>query len=153
MIITHKHHIIPKHAGGTDDPNNLVELTIEDHAIAHKVLYWFWKREEDNIAWLALSGQINSYEAWYLARMSPKAMKKLSDSLKGKSYPKKENFGQIVREILTKYYKENPLPKGFGDGTAWLGRKHKKETKLNQSKLLKGRKWIIDPVTNKRVWI
>ena len=26
----HKHHIIPKHAGGTDDPDNLIELSIID---------------------------------------------------------------------------------------------------------------------------
>lgn len=24
----HKHHIIPKHAGGTDDASNIVELTV-----------------------------------------------------------------------------------------------------------------------------
>jgi len=27
----HKHHIIPKHMGGSDDPENLIELTIEEH--------------------------------------------------------------------------------------------------------------------------
>jgi predicted molibdopterin-dependent oxidoreductase YjgC len=34
----HKHHIIPKHMGGTDDESNIIELTIEEHAeakIAH----------------------------------------------------------------------------------------------------------------------
>lgn len=148
----HKHHIIPKHAGGTDDPSNLVELTIEDHAIAHKVLHGLWKREEDHIAWLALSGQISTQEAWYLARMSPTAKRKLSESLKGKSYPKKVEFGQIVSEILKKYYKENPLPKGFGDGSAWIGRKHKSETKQSQSLRLKGRTWSLDPISGKRVW-
>ena len=38
-IYTHKHHIIPRHAGGTDDSSNLVELTVEAHAEAHKKLY------------------------------------------------------------------------------------------------------------------
>ena len=32
----HKHHIIPRHMGGTDDPSNLIELTIEEHAEAHR---------------------------------------------------------------------------------------------------------------------
>jgi hypothetical protein len=31
----HKHHIIPKHAGGTNDPSNLIELTIEEHAAGY----------------------------------------------------------------------------------------------------------------------
>lgn len=65
--MSHIHHIIPKHASGSDDPSNLVELTVEDHAIAHKVLFWFWKREEDKIAWLALSGQIDKEEATRMA--------------------------------------------------------------------------------------
>ena len=38
-MLKHKHHIIPRHAGGTDDPLNLVELTVEEHALAHKLLY------------------------------------------------------------------------------------------------------------------
>ena len=28
----HKHHIIPKHMGGNDDPSNLIELTVEEQS-------------------------------------------------------------------------------------------------------------------------
>ena len=35
----HKHHIKPKHAGGSDAPENLVLLHPIDHAIAHLVRY------------------------------------------------------------------------------------------------------------------
>lgn len=35
----HKHHIQPKHAGGSDAPENLVLLHPIDHAIAHLVRY------------------------------------------------------------------------------------------------------------------
>ena len=35
----HKHHIVPKHAGGTNNPENLIELTVEEHAEAHRILY------------------------------------------------------------------------------------------------------------------
>ena len=35
----HKHHIIPRHAGGSNDPDNSVYLTVEEHAEAHKKLY------------------------------------------------------------------------------------------------------------------
>jgi hypothetical protein len=35
----HKHHIVPRHMGGTDDPSNLIELTVEEHAEAHRKLW------------------------------------------------------------------------------------------------------------------
>jgi hypothetical protein len=53
----HKHHIIPKHMGGTDDPENLIELTIEEHAEAHKVLFEKHGKIEDYWAWKGLSGE------------------------------------------------------------------------------------------------
>ena len=55
---THKHHIIPKHAGGTDDPTNIIELTVEDHADAHKKLYEKYNRWQDYLAWQGLSGRM-----------------------------------------------------------------------------------------------
>jgi hypothetical protein len=58
----HKHHIIPKHIGGTDDPSNLVELTIPEHAEAHKVLYDKYGRWQDQLAYRALSGMIGKEE-------------------------------------------------------------------------------------------
>jgi Ni,Fe-hydrogenase III large subunit len=48
--------------GGTDDPSNLIELTVEEHAEAHRVLYEQYGREEDRMAWLALSGQATKKE-------------------------------------------------------------------------------------------
>ena len=35
----HKHHILPKHMGGSDDPSNIIELTREEHAKEHLKLY------------------------------------------------------------------------------------------------------------------
>jgi hypothetical protein len=77
-ILLHKHHIIPRHAGGTDDPSNLVELTILDHAIAHKVLYGLYGRWQDKVAWLSLSDQINTAEANRLATIERNKTRKLS---------------------------------------------------------------------------
>lgn len=53
--------------GGSDDPSNLVELTVEKHAEAHKYLWEKYGNEYDKIAWRALSGQITNYEANRLA--------------------------------------------------------------------------------------
>ena len=60
----HKHHIIPKHAGGSNDPDNFVYLTIEEHAKAHKKLYEEYGRWEDRLAYEGLSGQIGKDEIW-----------------------------------------------------------------------------------------
>jgi len=62
MTIYHKHHIIPKHAGGTDDPSNIIQLTIEEHAEAHRQLYLKYGRWQDNLAWLGLSKNIGNDE-------------------------------------------------------------------------------------------
>jgi hypothetical protein len=61
-IYTHIHHIVPRHIGGDDSPENLIELTVEDHAIAHRHLYKMYGRWEDKVAWLGLSGQIDNQE-------------------------------------------------------------------------------------------
>ncbi len=58
----HIHHIIPKHMGGTDDPNNLIELTIEEHSQAHFNLWKKFGCIEDKIAWECLSGRKLSEE-------------------------------------------------------------------------------------------
>lgn len=71
--IKHKHHIIPKHMGGTDDPENLIELTIEEHAEAHRELYEKYSKWQDKVAWLSLSEQINSAERHYMIVSAPKS--------------------------------------------------------------------------------
>ena len=56
------HHIIPKHMGGTDDPSNLIELTVEEHAEAHRLLYEQHGHWQDYCAWQALSGRMGQEE-------------------------------------------------------------------------------------------
>jgi len=63
MKHTHTHHIVPRHAGGTDEPSNLIELSISEHAEAHRVLFETHGRWQDNVAWKTLSGQLTITEA------------------------------------------------------------------------------------------
>lgn len=37
-LFTHKHHITPKFMGGTNESDNLIVLSVEDHFLAHKIL-------------------------------------------------------------------------------------------------------------------
>jgi hypothetical protein len=60
---THKHHIIPRYMGGPDTLENLVEVTVTQHAMFHFCNYQLWGNEEDRIAWRALSRQITFDEA------------------------------------------------------------------------------------------
>lgn len=96
-IYYHVHHIIPKHMGGTDDPDNLVRLTVEEHAEAHRKLYEEHGHFQDKIAWLALSGQISGQEA--IREVQRQTMKNrvyteeirknMSEGQKGKKYDRK----------------------------------------------------------------
>jgi hypothetical protein len=58
----HVHHVIPRHMGGTDDPSNLVELTVEAHSEAHRKLFEEYGKVEDYVAWKALAGIIGQEE-------------------------------------------------------------------------------------------
>jgi hypothetical protein len=55
--MNHIHHIIPKHMGGSDDPTNLIELSVEEHAMAHYKLYEQYGKKEDLCAYYMLSGK------------------------------------------------------------------------------------------------
>jgi len=74
----HKHHIIPKHMGGTDDPSNLIELSVEEHSQAHLKLYEQYGKKEDLCAYYMLSGKSQDPE-----------FKKLVCSLGGTALAKK----------------------------------------------------------------
>jgi hypothetical protein len=45
--------------GGSDAPENLVEVTVTQHTMFHFCNYQLWGNEEDKLAWKGLSGQIN----------------------------------------------------------------------------------------------
>jgi hypothetical protein len=59
----HWHHIIPKHMGGTNDSSNYVQLTVAEHAEAHRILFETYGLEEDRLAWHGLAGIIGHEEA------------------------------------------------------------------------------------------
>lgn len=53
--------------GGTDDANNLIELTVTEHAKAHENLYNEHGHWQDYIAWKGLLGLLTSDECTFLS--------------------------------------------------------------------------------------
>lgn len=62
MNLTHLHHIIPIHMGGSNDSSNLIELTVKEHAEAHRKLYEQYGHWQDFAAWQGLSGRMSKEE-------------------------------------------------------------------------------------------
>ena len=76
------HHIIPQYLGGTDDPSNLIELTVEDHAEAHRKLYELHGNWQDYCAWQALSGRIGKEQILRMKQgMANKGRKKTPEEI------------------------------------------------------------------------
>ena len=125
--IYHNHHIIPRHAGGTDDPSNLVKLTIEQHAEEHRKLYEQYGRWQDNLAHRALSGMISNQEA-LLESMSHKGER---NPMYGKKHP--EERIERMRECKV------------GDKNPFYGKKHSNETlSIMREKAVKSEAWKAD---------
>jgi hypothetical protein len=144
MTIYHSHHIIPKHAGGTDDPSNLIKLTVEEHADAHKQLYEQYGRWQDYVAWQGLSGRIGKEEVIRLTLSMTHKGKTVSDETK-------------LKQSQAKLGKNNPMygtvspNRGkTGEDSIWWGRSHSDESKLKISQAAKNRKKITCQYCNKQ---
>jgi len=95
---THMHHIIPKYMGGSDAKENLVEVSVTQHAMFHFCNYQLWKNEEDKIAWCSLSGQISFDDAKIQAQRmgSKRGIESFRKLYKNPEY--KNNFIEKCRE-------------------------------------------------------
>lgn len=85
-IVKHRHHVIPRHAGGTNDLSNIVYLTPAEHAEAHRELYRKHGRWQDKLAYEGLSGIIGHEEA--VSRMLSEAGKSNKGISRGLGKPK-----------------------------------------------------------------
>ena len=89
----HLHHIVPKHAGGSNDSSNLIELTVEEHAEAHRLLWEQYDRWQDKIAWKTLSGQISIQEAkdYMMKYQNPMFRDDVIEKMSGENHWSKKN--------------------------------------------------------------
>jgi hypothetical protein len=111
--------------GGSNEKSNLVELTVEEHALAHKQLYEIYGKNEDYIAWKMLEGKDaecesqriilakEGFKKFMLSENFENFKQNISNSLKGKKQSIESNLKRSIS--LKKAHQEkrhsNPFSK------------------------------------------
>lgn len=142
--IYHKHHITPKHMGGSDDPSNLIELTVEEHAEAHRKLYEQYGHWQDELAWKGLAKIIgkeeiinrlsasngflgkNHSDEWKINHSKTMSGRKMTDEHKKKISQSKK--GKVVSEETRK-----KLSIALRGNKHMSGKTHSEETRKKMS--------------------
>jgi hypothetical protein len=85
--------------GGSNAKENLVEVSITQHAIFHYCNYQLWKNEEDRLAWLGLSKLIEKadlmtelYKIAVEKARSPEIIEKKKKIFKEKTIKKRKRI-------------------------------------------------------------
>ena len=142
--------------GGTDDPSNLVQLTVEQHAEAHRLLCEEHNNVKDYYAWKGLSSQIGKEEirlelsrlggrksgAKNLANMSEESKRKRIETRRNRpeGFNPPELLSMMIErsrspeaiEKKKKVYKEIGHQQGSKNsmyGTMWVYNKELKQSK------------------------
>lgn len=123
--------------GGSDDPSNIIELTVEEHAEAHKKLYEEFGHLQDKLAWQGLLGLISNAEIVHTLQ---------SEGMKG---PRNPMYGKPAPNRGLK----RPGVGGRKKGTKWSDGERQKKMLLRQSDTFreKMKKVYSDPERNKKI--
>lgn len=124
--------------GGTDDSSNLIELTVEEHAEAHRVLYEKYEKWQDFIAWKGLEGRIGKEEIEKLIHIqnglarrgipqTPEHIEKRISKIRGEGNGMYGRTGEL-----------NPMWSKRGELSPHYGKKHTSETNKKKSEALRG---------------
>jgi hypothetical protein len=114
MLIYHNHHILPRHAGGSNDPSNLIALTVAEHAEAHRLLFEENGRQEDKLAWLGLLALIGKDELLReraaLGGSRGKSKPRSPETIAKLRKPQKEGFSAKLstRQLGNKHWTKQP---------------------------------------------
>lgn len=150
---TERHHIVPQSLGGSNDKDNLVNLTAREHFICHWLLIKMTEGEERSKMLYALNGMKaeNKYQQRYNTKITARVYEKHriehaqnhSNFMKGRTAPNKgksmsETQKKILREIALK--RPKPTTETIAKRTAkQIGIKRSDNTKKNISLALKGK--------------
>lgn len=118
----HKHHILPRFMGGSDDVSNLVELSVSDHFEAHKLLAENVDKKFKVGAWSSLNLLKKYWDGDYEEIRS-----KISKAVSG------ENNGMFGK-TQSDEYKQRLRIHMKGEGNPFYEKNHSNYTKNKMSK-------------------
>jgi len=154
---TERHHIIPHSLGGSDDKDNLVELTAREHFICHWLLIKMTEGENRSKMLYALNGMKaeNRYQQRYSSAITARVYERYriehaknhSERMKGKepwNKGRKLEGDELVAHMERTRTRRKPSPEIVAAAQAIriakvTGRKQSDETKLKKSLALKGK--------------
>jgi hypothetical protein len=147
----HKHHIIPRHAGGSNDPSNLIELKISEHAEAHRLLYEKYNRWQDRVAWLSLSGIMKDEERIYeiLKNSNPGGYKHTEEAKKKLSIMRLGEKNPMYGKSAANKGIKRPGVGGRKKGTGWSEKERETHTNIRSAEGYYD--FAKDPVRNKKI--
>jgi hypothetical protein len=119
-----RHHIIPRCIGGTDDRDNLVDLTAREHFIIHKLLSEIYPDTDKLI-----------YAVWMMSNIR----------YDNRTY----RIGSREYDRIRKLFKDKLSIKMAGDNNPFYGKEHTTEAKQKMSIAQKNRKPISEETRKK----
>lgn len=135
-----RHHVVPRHAGGSNSKDNLIKISLKDHILAHKIRHEVYKSPYDLSAYNYMMGQSAKGKKAICAangakskgrKLTQEHKDKISKATSGENNP---FYGKTHTSQVTERLKENST-----------GRRWKEETKQKLSKTLKSRPDITNP--------
>lgn len=153
---TERHHIIPQSLGGSNDKDNLVELTAREHFICHWLLIKMTDGENRNKMLYALKGMKaqNKYQKRYSSAITARVYERYriehsknhSTVMKNKNLTPWNKGGVAITDTHRENLRQAALnrpPKTKESIQKWkesrTGYKHSDETRLKQSLAAKGK--------------
>jgi hypothetical protein len=130
---TEKHHIIPKCLGGSDEQSNLVNLTPEEHYIAHQLLVKIYPNS-DSLVYAACmmipNRPNNKLYGWLRRKLSQSSTRRAVGSNNSQFGTKWISNIDLMQN--KKIHKQSEIPVGWVIGrNKWISKK-KKEKKLKE---------------------
>jgi hypothetical protein len=170
----HRHHIVPRSLGGTDDSSNLVNLSYRQHFVAHRLLLKITRgkdRSKMAFAMMRFGKTSRSYEA--VSRQISEALSGAGNPMFGRTLTEEhrasisgENHGMFgrcaydlwvekhgvdVADLLKDRTRIKRSASLSDAGNGMYGKKHTAERNVAHSQSLTGRKYMWKDGKQKRI--